>query len=92
MFHGSLYRLVPTGVLGLMLGYLRVTSKSLWPGVIVHAMTNTILILVSKVAPRGAQEELTGPTPWMLLGLALVALGWTLIGKRFSGARSRAPR
>ena len=40
--HGSLFRLVPTGVLGLVFGIVAYLSGSIWPSMIAHVMTNGI--------------------------------------------------
>ncbi len=74
LMHGSIFRLVPTGMLGLLLGVLALRSRSIWPGVIAHAMTNTALLVIDRLGPTWLKETISAPTPFALAGLALVAL------------------
>ena len=45
VLHGSLWSLVPFLVLGLVLGWLAVRSRSLWPAVIAHVVYNAVLVV-----------------------------------------------
>ena len=74
--HASIYRLIPTFLMGLVLGYLRLSTKSLMACVVVHCGYNAALTLE-------AAEHLTwldrawGPhLAWTALpGIALLRLG-----------------
>ncbi|MEM7019246.1 MAG: type II CAAX endopeptidase family protein, partial [Pseudomonadota bacterium] len=46
--HMSLYRFIPTLVLGLILGYAVWQTRSIWVGVIIHALNNGILVLSAR--------------------------------------------
>ncbi|MEZ6006060.1 MAG: CPBP family glutamic-type intramembrane protease [Planctomycetota bacterium] len=46
--HASLYRLLPTFLLGLVLGSMRLRARSLWPAMLFHAAYNTLLVVQSK--------------------------------------------
>ncbi len=82
--HGSVHRLMPTFLLGGVLGLLRLRTGSIWPCVLLHALYNGALVQFSSVA-GGAWD----PLRWGLSGLAALALGITLA----SLAREhRAPR
>lgn len=71
LFHASVYRFLPTALLGLALGELRRRTGSIVPGIVAHAMTNATLILIDGYAPEIA-NTLAEPTGWALLGLGLL--------------------
>ncbi len=48
LFHLNLSRLLPTAVLGLALGALRLRAGSLWPSMLLHFLYNAILLVVSQ--------------------------------------------
>jgi sodium transport system permease protein len=82
VFHGSIYRFLPTALLGLVLGELRRRTGSVVPGMIAHAMTNAIILLIDQRAPEDVTELLTAPTLWAFAGLALVALAHAVVDSR----------
>ncbi len=45
-FHGQFYGFFPRMVLGMLIGYLFVYSKSIWPGVLAHFINNAIAISI----------------------------------------------
>jgi membrane protease YdiL (CAAX protease family) len=45
--HFQFYGFIPRLLLGVMLGYLFVTSRSLWPNVLFHLINNSIFVLVA---------------------------------------------
>jgi membrane protease YdiL (CAAX protease family) len=57
-FHFDLYRLLPTAVLGLVLGWVAVTTGSLWPSIVLHAANNAIAVLATNA-------EVVGWVPWL---------------------------
>lgn len=76
--HGSIYRLLPTAMLGLLLGVLAQRSRSIWPGIFAHALTNAILLSLERLAPPSVVQEISSPTPYALLGVLLVGIGFVL--------------
>lgn len=88
--HGSIYRLLPTAALGLLLGVLAKKSGSIVPGMIAHAMTNSILLLVSRFAPEELGRTLSGPTPLAIAGVLLVV--GALVIRSDEDANVEAPR
>lgn len=76
--HGSVFRLLPTGLLGLALGVVARRSGSLVPGIIAHALTNAILLAVDAGGGGGWAERLTTPTPLALIGVLGVLLALAL--------------
>ncbi len=47
LFHLSVYRVVPTGLIGVLLTYLVLRTGSILSGILVHFMTNGISILIA---------------------------------------------
>jgi sodium transport system permease protein len=88
LMHGSIFRFLPTALLGLLLGVLAQRTRSVWPGMCAHAMTNGVLITLEMRGPESIARTLEAPTPIALVGLALVALGLFAL-KRTAGAPSR---
>jgi len=82
LFHMNVFLLVPTFVLGVVLGLLTVRSRSLLPAVCFHLLHNTVLIaLIPLSLPRLVQDA----WPW-LIGLSLMAaaaLVWWLYRKPY---------
>jgi membrane protease YdiL (CAAX protease family) len=81
-FHLSIYRFIPTAILGALLGAVRLGAGSLWPAIFAHA-TNNLLVLLLVRAGLDAP-----PTPNSVAGLAglvtaVVALtvGLALVGR-----------
>ncbi len=56
--HGSIYRLLPTFSLGLLLGYARHSTRSLLPGIVVHGLNNALAITVLAVRPAWLERLL----------------------------------
>jgi sodium transport system permease protein len=76
--HGSVYRLVPTAMLGLAMGLLRWRSNSLLPSTIFHALHNGLAVTLVYLKPSFAAELLgTAVLPgWMIAsGLAVFVVG-----------------
>jgi membrane protease YdiL (CAAX protease family) len=66
-FHLSLYRFVPTALLGILLGALRWRSGSLWPAVAFHAANNALVLTLV----RSGRDN--PPLPTSVVGLAGLA-------------------
>jgi sodium transport system permease protein len=75
-FHLSIYRFVPTALLGVVLGLLRVWSGSLLSPIAFHVANNTLVIVMVRL---GRDEP---PLPTTVVGLAgfLVAVASLTVG------------
>ena len=82
--HGSVFRFLPTALLGLVLGHLAKKTGSVWPGVLAHAMTNAIALSLDRLAPAMVERHLATPSALALAGLAILAAGLWLLRR---GAR-----
>jgi sodium transport system permease protein len=88
LMHGSVFRFLPTALLGLLLGTLAQKSRSIWPSALAHAMTNGILIGIEQAGPDWLAPIVERPTPFALVGVVWVALGfWVLMRNPASRAR-----
>jgi sodium transport system permease protein len=81
--HASLYRLLPTLALGLLLGYVVWRSGSLMAGVLVHLLNNGMLVAATRSlevrALVGWTESTDDAPPWPLTLAALVAVALGLL-------------
>ncbi len=84
LMHGSVFRFLPTALLGLVLGHLAKKTGSVWPGVLAHAMTNAIALSLDRLAPAMVERHLATPSALALAGLAILAAGLWLLRR---GAR-----
>jgi sodium transport system permease protein len=75
LLHGSLYRLLPTFILGLLLGYAVWRSGSLYCSVIIHVLNNGLIATL--VWSEGGKASAAGPVPWSLIFGAVVV---TVVG------------
>lgn len=83
--HGSIYRLIPTATLGLIIGLARWRTNSLIPGVIVHFLNNGIALTLLYYRPPQLDAYVHGEQiPLWLGGVAAVvlALGLALVWER----------
>ena len=80
-FHFDLYRLLPTTLLGLLLGSLVWLTGSLWPAMLLHAANNTIAVLANNL------ESLKN-IPWLQEGTSIpipVVAGVGVVGVLAAG-------
>ena len=84
LVHGSIFRLLPTFALGLVLGFVRLRTGSIWPGVLIHALNNGILIAI-QTHGGSTFEAIANPTPIALAGVLGLALGLTWIARAREG-------
>jgi len=87
--HYSVYRLVVTAGLGLVLGVLVLWGRSIWPAMLAHAMHNGISVLITRedgllpLIRRWGFVDTAGeltlpPAPW-LLGASFLLVGGLLL-------------
>ncbi len=85
----ALDRLLPSTLIGVMLGYLAFKSDSIWPGVILHSLNNGIVVFLAYYQPALSSyswfpgEDESIPVVWALVGLAVATTGVLLT--RFAG-------
>lgn len=90
-------RFLPTTLLGLVLGWLAVQSGSIWPGVLLHATHNGLLLLIAYYEPElavrgwGVQEQSHLPGNWLIAAGVTVGIGYMLARLARPIARPSAP-
>lgn len=79
-------RFIPTTLLGVLLGWLSLHTGSVWPGMLLHVLHNSLLVSLEDWAPRlgwdqafGAGEALSG---WLLLGAGLLTAVGVALAQR----------
>ncbi len=80
LVHLSVVRMLPTGMLGVLLCAAALRARSLWVPVVIHALHNAILVVASE------QGWFSDPPLWLLLFMATCSLGAVV-----AMGRSRAP-
>ena len=76
LLHGSIYRLLPTFILGLVLGYAVWRSGSLYCSVVIHVLNNGLIATL--VWNNGGKDLENQSVPWSLTLGALVIMGFGL--------------
>ena len=91
-FHFDLYRLVPTLVLGLVLGWTAWRTGRLWPAVVIHVTNNAFAVLSGHVPALERIPWLRegGSIPFPVALLALILGGTAFLGLRRLGSEPEA--
>lgn len=80
-----LERFVPTAFLGLVLGWIAVRTASIWPGVVLHATHNGLLLLVAYYQDYlaaqgwGIKQDPHVPQLWLIAAVVVASLGAMLV-------------
>lgn len=76
----AIERFLPTTLMGLFLGWLAYRSASLWPGIILHAAHNGLLLMTAYYSDRlknwgiGVEEQSHLPITWLVIGSSILLL------------------
>jgi sodium transport system permease protein len=80
VFHLSIYRFAPTALLGLAITYAVWRTNSIWIGVIIHFINNSLAILLGTgKLPKGFTEFLI-PANWETAGPSTAVIAVAFIG------------
>jgi sodium transport system permease protein len=83
LFHLSVYRFLPTCLLGAAMTVIAVRSGSIWPGMLFHALNNSCAILVGRYARQVERALSRGISPLLAaLALGIFVAGMALVGRR----------
>ncbi len=82
LYHMSLVKFIPTGLLGFVLCYTAYVTDSIYPAMLMHFINNALSVLISRypeqlesVLPMFYHDTLTASDVLILLGVGLVFLG-----------------
>ena len=90
--HGSIYRLIPTATLGLIIGFARWRTGSIVPGAIVHFLNNGLALTLLYYRPAAIEGVLSNDQVPLWLGcVAAIILVGGLWLMRDSQKRVEAP-
>jgi sodium transport system permease protein len=81
LFHLDLYRLIPTTILGVLLGFIALESGSIVPSMVAHFCNNAVLITLASLHLDQRMEALNHRdlTFIVIASLALTAAGFMLV-------------
>jgi len=87
-------RLIPSTMLGLVLGWLRAQSGSVGPGMLLHLTHNGLLVALFLLEPKlkawGIGLEETIHLPWPILATAALVIALALTGAVFATRSNRS--
>jgi len=95
LFHLSIFRFLPTALLGIPLAYLALRTGSLFPSMLTHALVNSLALALSMgLVPAPVTYWLFPAGPdvarvsegALFLGIGLVLPGVVILERRFRGA------
>lgn len=90
----AIERFLPTTLMGIFLGWLAYRTLSLWPGVLLHAAHNGLLLMTAYYADTlkdwgiGVEEQAHLPTLWLIVGATVTIVSVIVVE---SLARFRTP-
>ncbi|MBI3683771.1 MAG: CPBP family intramembrane metalloprotease [Acidobacteria bacterium] len=80
--HGSIYRMLPVTLLGMLFAYLAWRSRSVFPGMLAHAVNNGVGISIVAFAPLRdyvvSQKMQFIPLSWSAAGAVVLVIGLML--------------
>lgn len=94
LFHLSIYRLIGTTALGLVMGWLVWHTRSIWPAVLFHFLNNATSILSADILDAAGLDTSaeTPPIALFLGALAVSVFGFVLVGmSKPTGEQERVP-
>ena len=83
--HASVHRLLPTAFLGVVIGVTRLRTRSILPGMVIHALNNGLALALLYYSPPWAGDLLAkGTLPWSLTlgGTAVFVVGLLLLPRK----------
>lgn len=85
ILHLNPYRLLPTFGLGLLLGYIAIQTRSIFPAILGHFINNAASVTVYQYEEQmtawgwASDEAAWVPWPWLIAGAVLFAIGVVLL-------------
>jgi sodium transport system permease protein len=84
IFHVDIYRLLPTTLLGMVLGFIAWRSGSIWPSMLAHFLNNGVLLVLGSLGVDHRIDALGagGKAGLFAAALLVVALGTATLSRR----------
>jgi len=81
--HSSIYRILPTFLIGLFITVLAWRTRSIVPGMLAHAINNGMIATLVRLRPSWmhAAAEHNVPWSWMAIGALNLAVAFALLGR-----------
>ena len=98
IYHMSIVKFIPTGLLGLVLCYVAYKTGSIYPSMMMHFINNALSVVISyypekieKIFPLLYKESMSFSDALLFsgVGLVLLAVGGVLLRKQHIGSLSR---
>jgi ABC-2 type transport system permease protein/sodium transport system permease protein len=73
-------RFLPTTLMGIFLGWLAFRTQSLWPGIVLHAVHNGLLLMTTYYMDKlnglgiGVEEQAHLPVMWLVAGTIVIVI------------------
>jgi membrane protease YdiL (CAAX protease family) len=90
LIHLSVFRFVPTFLLGLLMAGLTVSTGSIFPAMVFHMAYNGLAVWLGRLSLE-LPQSLTGASGWGV-SLALLALGFAMVRSARTISAARASR
>jgi ABC-2 type transport system permease protein/sodium transport system permease protein len=84
----TIERLFPSLLLGLVLGFVARSSGSVWPGMILHALNNALLLLLARYKEALVEQQVLSsdsehvPAIWLGAAAVMTVIGMALVAFR----------
>lgn len=81
-FHGSVWRMIPTTILGMLMGYLLMKTENMCYNILFHMVNNAVPVImmnVLKVITNQFGEEMSGASQTPEISLAVIG-GYLILG------------
>jgi membrane protease YdiL (CAAX protease family) len=79
LIHFDWIRLLFTFVLGLILGFVRVRTRSLWPSIVVHVTVNALTFAIAPLVDDPTQPYTPQPGLGLVCLVAGASVAWPLL-------------
>jgi len=81
----AIERFLPTTLMGIFLGWLAFRTQSLWPGIVLHAVHNGLLLMTTYYSDNlkawgvGVEEQANLPIMWLVGGAVVIVFSVAIV-------------
>lgn len=93
----AIERFLPTTFIGILLGYIAVRTGSIWPGMLVHALHNGLLLSLGYFEEQVESWQILVndgehlPVSWLIGGAVLLVAAFSLLRAQTKGTKEQDP-